>query len=109
MSTDALLVFCTCPDTACAGRLAERLLEQGLAACVTCGPAVTSVYRWQGRLERSTEVQLLIKSTRTRYPALERTIIELHPYELPEILAVAVERGLAGYLHWIQQCTDQDG
>ena len=97
---DALLVFCTCPDDATAERLAQALVQQRLAACVSRSP-VQSVYRWNEAVERAAEVQLLIKTTRTAYPALERALRALHPYELPEILAVEAAAGLAGYLDWI--------
>ena len=95
-----LLVYCTCPDDATAGRLALALVERRLAACVTRTP-VQSVYRWQDAVEQAKEVQLVIKTTRAAWPALERTLRALHPYELPEILAVEAAAGLAGYLDWI--------
>ena len=63
------------------------------------------MYRWQGRQESAEEVLLLIKSTQQRYAALEKAILALHPYELPEIIAVPVEQGLHGYLDWVEQCT----
>ena len=97
---DALLVFCTCPDDATAERVARALVEQRLAACVSRAP-VQSVYRWNGAVEAAAEVQLLIKTTRAAWPALERALRALHPYELPEILAVEAAAGLAGYLAWI--------
>jgi periplasmic divalent cation tolerance protein len=97
---NALLVFCTCPDDATAERLALALVERRLAACASRAP-VQSVYRWQGAVEAASEVQLLLKTTRAAYPALERALRELHPYELPEILAVEAAAGLAGYLDWI--------
>jgi periplasmic divalent cation tolerance protein len=109
MPPDALIVFCTCPDQSCAEAVAERLVDDGLAACVTISGPVTSIYQWQGKRETAEEVQLFIKSSRARYPALEQAILSLHPYELPEIIAVAVEQGLAGYLRWIGQCTRQNG
>jgi periplasmic divalent cation tolerance protein len=96
----ALLVFCTCPDDDTAERIAQALVERRLAACVSRGP-VRSVYRWRGAVESAAEVQLVIKTTRGGYDALERAIRELHPYELPEILAVEAAAGLAGYLDWI--------
>jgi len=97
---DALLVFCTCPDDATAERLARELVQQRLAACVSRGP-VQSVYRWEGAVESAAEVQLVCKTTRAAWPALERALRALHPYELPEILAVEAAAGLAGYLDWI--------
>ncbi len=108
MPNDTLLLLCTCPDLKCAEAIAGHLLERRLAACVSVVAGVTSLYRWQGRIERSNEVQLLIKSRRQHYPALEQAICDLHPYELPEILAVSVEQGLPGYLDWIRECTQSD-
>ena len=96
----ALLVFCTCPDDDTAARIARALVERRLAACASRSP-VRSVYRWNGAVEAADEVQLVIKTTRAAYGALERALRELHPYELPEILAVEAAAGLAGYLDWI--------
>lgn len=96
----ALLVFCTCPDDATAERIAQALVGARLAACVSRSP-VRSVYRWKEAVEAADEVQLVIKTTRGRYDALERALRELHPYELPEILAVEAAAGLAEYLDWI--------
>lgn len=96
----ALLVFCTCPDEATAERIAQALVAERLAACVSRSP-VRSVYRWKGAVDSADEVQLVIKTTQARYDALERRLRALHPYELPEILAVEAAAGLAGYLDWI--------
>ena len=100
-----LLVFCTCPDEAAARTVAATLVSQRLAACVTRLPAATSTYRWQGEVRHEPEVLLLIKTTPAAYPALEKKLVEVHPYELPEILAVPVTRGLPGYLAWIEEST----
>ncbi|MDO8346860.1 MAG: divalent-cation tolerance protein CutA [Rugosibacter sp.] len=96
-----LLVFTQMPDAASAELLAETLVTEQLAACVSVLPAVRSVYRWQGALERAEEVPLLIKTTAARYAALEAAIRVRHPYELPEILAVPVTHGLPDYLMWV--------
>ena len=101
----ALLVYCSCPDQQVADRIAGQLVDRRLAACVTAIAGVRSTYRWQGELQRDDEVLLLIKSHRERYDALQQAIVELHPYELPEVVAVSVRQGLPGYLHWIEQCT----
>lgn len=98
---EVLLVHTTCPDEAVAERITLALLEQRLAACVNRLPAVRSSYRWQGRIESAREFPLLIKTTRARYPALESAIRELHPYELPEIVALPVAAGLPAYLRWV--------
>jgi len=97
----ALLVFSTLPDAAAARRLARLLLERRLAACVSVLAPCTSVYRWQGAIEETAEVPLMIKTTAARYADLEAAIRAEHPYELPEIVAVPVQRGLPGYLDWV--------
>jgi periplasmic divalent cation tolerance protein len=101
-----LLVYCTCPDRIVAGKLATELVERGLAACVNILHGMESVYRWQGRIERENEILLLIKSDTAHFGALEDTISNLHPYEVPEILAVPVEAGHEPYLEWIDQCLE---
>ena len=98
-----LVCFCTCPDRPVADRLAEALVGEGLAACVNVVPGLHSVYRWQGAIERSDETLLLIKTTRAGLPALSARIVELHPYELPEVVAVEVAGGLSAYLDWVEQ------
>lgn len=98
---DVLLCLCTCPDAATAGQLAETLVGERLAACVNIVPGLRSVYRWQDAVQRDEEVLLLIKTTRTRYPALETRLPALHPYELPELVAVEVADGLPAYLRWV--------
>jgi len=102
---ETLLVITTLPDQDAAERLARTLVETGLAACVNIGAAVTSIYRWDDRLQRGTELMLTIKTTRARYPALEQAIVDGHPYELPEVIAVPITTGLADYLSWIEACT----
>ena len=98
-----LVCFCTCPDRATADRLAEALVAERLAACVNVVPGLHSVYRWQGAIERSDETLLLIKTTQAGLPALSSRIVELHPYELPEIVAVEVAGGLSAYLDWVAE------
>ena len=98
-----LICFCTCPDRPVADRLAETLVGEGLAACVNVVPGLHSVYRWQGAIERSDETLLLIKTTAAGLPALSARIVELHPYELPEIVAVEVAGGLSAYLDWVAE------
>lgn len=97
----ALVVMTTLPDSPSAVKLAEVLVQAHAAACVHIMPAGQSVYRWQGRIESSSECTLLIKSTEAVYPLLERLILEHHPYELPEVVALPVVRGLEGYLGWV--------
>ena len=98
---NVLLVLTNLPDREAALKLAAALIEAKAAACVNVLGACTSVYRWQGKLEQADEVPLLIKTTATRYAALEALIRRLHPYELPEIIAVPVAHGLPAYLQWV--------
>ena len=99
--TQALLVIANCPDEACANRIALAVVEAGLAACVNLLPRVQSVYRWQGAIESASEVPLLIKTTAGRYGELEAAIRELHPYDVPEIIALPIAQGLPAYLDWL--------
>lgn len=102
-----LLVLCNCPDEEVANRIALAVLESGLAACVNILPRIQSLYRWQGKIESATEIPLFIKSTAANYPALEAAIQKLHPYDIPEIIALPVERGLPAYLNWVAAETVQ--
>jgi periplasmic divalent cation tolerance protein len=99
MST--LLVFTNLPDRAAAEKLAGELVGRRLAACVNILAPCRSVYRWKNDLQHDEEHPMLIKTTRERYAALEEAIRAVHPYELPEIVAVPVERGLPAYLDWV--------
>ena len=102
MTDPVLLCYCTCPDPASAARLAEALVEERLAACVNRLPGVSSTYRWEGKLATDVEALLLIKTTAARFEALKARLLELHPYELPELIAVPVERGHEAYLDWVR-------
>lgn len=101
--TDLLLVYCSCPDLACAKRLAHLLLEQRLAACVSLLPNLTSFYHWQGNLQETSELLLLIKTDNARYAAVESLLSTEHPYQVPEIIAVPVSQGLPDYIRWVTQ------
>lgn len=103
--SDVLLVLTNAPDRAVADALASRLVEARAAACVNILGPCRSVYRWQGTLEAADEIPLLIKTTRGRYPDVERIIRECHPYELPEILGFAAGGGLGAYLEWVRSET----
>ena len=102
MGAESLVVLCTCPDEGTGQRLARSLVEEGLAACVNAIPNIASTYRWEGKVQEDREVLLLIKSTAVVYPRLEARIRALHPYELPEIVAVPIVRGSAAYLEWLE-------
>ena len=99
--TDALIVFCTCSSHAEASKIARSLVSKGAAPCVNIVPAVESVYRWQGEIETSPEILLLIKTTRALFPALREAILQLHSYDTPEIIAVPVADGSPKYLEWL--------
>ena len=97
----ALLVITNLPDRAAAEKLADALIAQQVAACVNILAPCRSVYRWKGTVQHEEEHPVLIKSTRERYTALEAAIRAAHPYELPEIVAIPIERGLPAYLDWV--------
>lgn len=97
----ALVCFCTCPDPDCANQIAQALVGERLAACVNIVPGLRSVYRWQGKIESADEVLLLIKARREQLAALTARICDLHPHQLPEVIAVEVAGGSAAYLDWI--------
>ncbi len=101
----AAVVLCTVGSEEDAERLAHALLEQRLAACVNVVPGVVSLYRWKGRIERDEERLLIIKTCRSRLAELQAAIVALHPYELPEVLALPVEVGHGPYLEWLQAST----
>ena len=96
-----LFVLTNLPDPASAEAMAAALIEARLAACVNILAPCRSVYRWKEAVERASEVPLVIKTTAGRYAALEAAIRKHHPYELPEIVALPVDRGLPEYLAWI--------
>jgi len=108
MTEPVLMVLCNLPDAESATRVARMLVERRLAACVNILAAVQSTYRWQGEIEHSTEVPLLIKTTALRYAELEDALIAAHPYEVPEILAFEAQRGAAAYLNWVADATASD-
>jgi len=101
VTAEVLVVLTNCPDEGSAERIAAALVENRIAACVNRLAPVESTYRWQGRVERATEVPLLIKCTRERYPAVEEAIRQLHPYTVPEIVALPVAAGFGPYLRWV--------
>lgn len=101
MTAPLLLVLTNAPDRACAESIAAALVEQGLAACVNILAPCRSVYRWQGQIERAEEVPLLVKTSAARYAEVEAAIRTLHPYKVPEILALPIEQGLPAYCNWV--------
>jgi periplasmic divalent cation tolerance protein len=103
--TDALLVFTTLPNSDAALELVRALVTERLAACGNLLPAVRSVYRWQGKVQDENEVLVLIKTRHEHFERLKQRLLELHPYETPEVLAVPVEQGYAPYLDWLTRET----
>jgi periplasmic divalent cation tolerance protein len=104
----AILVFTQLPDLASAQALARALVEARLAACVSVGSPVESLYHWRGQIETAAEVPVVIKTRAARYAEVEDAIRKRHPYELPEILAVPVLDGFAPYLDWLVAETRED-
>ncbi len=104
----ALLCFSTCPDAETAAKIARTLVEEKLAACVNRLPGVLSTYRWQGEIHEDTEVLLVIKTTRERFDALRARLVDLHPFEVPELVALKIVDGLPAYLDWLSAETVAD-
>jgi periplasmic divalent cation tolerance protein len=105
-SPEACVVLVTCASEAAAEALATTLVEERLAACGNIVPGVRSIYRWQGAVQRDSETLLLLKTTAATVPALSGRVRELHPYDLPEVLALPVSGGLHEYLEWIEESTN---
>jgi periplasmic divalent cation tolerance protein len=102
--TDKILVLVTCGSRKEARKIARALVERRLAACVNeIGAPVTSVYRWKGKVETAKEFLLVVKTTKERFAALRQAIGELHSYEVPEIIALAIVEGSRDYLDWISE------
>ena len=104
--TGTIVVFMTAANGEEATRLAEMLVGAHLAACVQILPEMESVYRWQGKIERQSEILLLAKTTRAKFAELEREVRALHSYDTPEIIAIPVVDGSPSYLDWLSRATD---
>ena len=100
--TDKRIVLCTAGSEEEARKIAQHLVERRLAACVNIVPQIESIYRWEGKVESSREWLLLIKTTAERFAAVRAAIQELHSYDLPECVALAIEDGSSGYLQWLE-------
>jgi periplasmic divalent cation tolerance protein len=107
MTAQPLLVLTTLPDSSIAEAIARRLIDDGCAACVAVGAPVLSLYHWRGKTETATEIPLTIKTTTQGYDAVEALLRSLHPYELPEIIAIPITAGLSPYLDWIAAETNR--
>ena len=101
--TDKRIVLSTAGSEEEARKIAHHLVEQRLAACVNIVPRIESIYRWEGKVESNREYLLLIKTSSTMFPEVRDAILELHSYELPECVAIAVEDGSSEYLQWVQE------
>ena len=102
-----ILVLSTCPGSISAKKMAQEIVTEKLAACVNVIPGVQSFFSWVGKVDTANEHMLIIKTTRDSYEALEAKIKKIHPYELPEIIAVPIETGFAGYLDWITKNSEK--
>lgn len=98
---EIIIVFTHVPNRACAEHIAQTLVTEKLAACVNISSPVTSIYRWQGQVERAEEIGLVIKTSCKKYADCETKLRMLHPYELPEIVGIHVNEGLPEYLAWV--------
>jgi len=103
MPEEAFLVLSTFPDAATARRIALEVVEKKCAACVNLLPAVESIYRWQGQIEEAKETLALFKTSANKLELLQTTLRELHPYEVPEIIAFRIADGLPQYLEWVAE------
>jgi periplasmic divalent cation tolerance protein len=99
-----MLATTTVPDLETAERIARRLVEDRLAACVQIVQGIRSVYRWQGRVQEEPEVLLLVKTAETQIPRIESLLHQIHPYELPELLSAPITGGSVAYLRWLAEC-----
>lgn len=100
-----LIVLTTASSQKEATSIARAVANEHLAACVNIVPGITSIFRWDGRVHKTRESLLIFKTTRKRYPSLERKIQALHSYDVPEIISISVERGFVKYIKWIEKET----
>jgi periplasmic divalent cation tolerance protein len=103
--TDAILVLTTLPTADAAAEVAKAVVDEKLAACANILPALRSIYRWEGKIQDENEVLVLLKTRQAQYERLKARILGLHPYEVPEVLAIPVEQGNQPYLDWIARET----
>lgn len=105
----ARVVLVTAPDVDTARAIARALVDERLAACGNIVPALTSIYRWQGAIEESAEALLILKTSDDRLAELSERVIALHPYDVPEVLALRIDAGHQPYLDWIGECVGGKG
>ncbi|MDM8564269.1 divalent-cation tolerance protein CutA [Candidatus Halobeggiatoa sp. HSG11] len=106
MKSDYQLLLTTCPSSEIAESLACLLLEKRLVSCVNILPNVRSFYEWKGKITNEAEVLLFIKTRSEHYTAIEQTLLQQHPYEVPELIALCIKTGLPSYLAWLDDSTD---
>ncbi|MBT8045027.1 MAG: divalent-cation tolerance protein CutA [Verrucomicrobiae bacterium] len=99
--TEAMIVLSSFPDEEKARQIGTHLVEKQYAACINILPSIKSIYRWDGKVCEESEVLAVIKTTRSAFPVLSRELAALHPYDEPEIVALPVSDGSAGYLNWL--------
>lgn len=100
---NVLLVLSTFPDEQTAHRIGLQLVEEKLAACVNILPSVHSIYRWQGQVEKAAETLAFLKTAKETFPKLQKRLLELHPYEVPELIGIPIEAGSPHYLRWVAE------
>lgn len=105
MTEEFLIAWCTCPSAEVADTLSRALVERRLVACATALPGARSTYRWQGKVEQTNEIVLMLKTHADAWTALEIAISELHPYDVPELIATRIDAGSAAYLEWLAETT----
>lgn len=105
---DIVVILVTAPDASVAARISREMLGKRLIACVNIVPGVRSLYWWKGQLEESDEVLMLLKARRADVTAIAERIRDLHPYDVPEVIAAEVVGGLEAYLEWIGAETERD-
>lgn len=103
MTTPYAMIFCTVPDAATAKKISQTLVEEKLAACCNIVPGLTSIYSWENKIQDETELLLIIKSRQELFPELEQRIKKLHPYSIPEIIAIPIFNGNIDYLKWMEE------
>ncbi|MBN2143336.1 MAG: divalent-cation tolerance protein CutA [Candidatus Aureabacteria bacterium] len=108
ISKNYRVIFCTCPDQECAEKIAHALLRRKLVACVNIIPSVVSLYWWEGKIDRSSEVLLLMKTRSSLFDKIEKSVRSLHPYAVPEIVGLPITRGSQAYLKWINHSVQHE-
>jgi len=103
---DTITILTTCPDRMTAESIAKLLVERRYAACINLIDGIHSIYRWKDDIESTEETLLIIKTIKQRYPKVETTILENHPYDTPEVIALDIKNGAPSYLSWIMQATE---